>query len=635
MRNRFVVVLLLCLSAPAAGDPPELGISQPWKFRLSFGEPAKAASAGLGWSLIADGDVLITTEFSKGGPEPTHLVQATRCGTDGSGWQPIKPAPQGDIEGLIATAKGPLVWTAGGMYRRDRGKKQWTKVGQGIGKLTSDIMSGGTTLFAMSGKSLYRSVDAGVRWKAVGKVPDRGATLLAVIGDHAYLDVAQDATHPQSLVKMSANGKSTTVRETPIKKAVAMGPHFVLYTGSTWETSADGGATWQPIQNFHGSSSHWTGTRAIANGAGSSLLTTTAGAPWTGLARDGLLQEGSGGPVTTLRNITSCGADLILMDGDRYGLFALPIAAIGGTGGPPVADSQTSTWVRAAVGAKDEWFFDLWGPGPGSASVYAASTAGLHQSDDGGTTWRSSLPGTFARAIWGSSKKDVYVVGQGIHHSSDGGKSWKELAAPLIATLTKEFPDLLMNAVWGIGTHVYVVGGNGVVLHSADRGARWERINIGSTAHLVSVGGNKQAVFVAGYHSKGGLLTASRDGGATWQPVDTGTTTSLLSVWSSGDADVYVGGEFGTLLRSRSDGAWTNIALPVEQRVEAIFGSSSKDFYCLVQHKTLLHTRDGGTTWVVENVFDSGEVLGALWGTSKGLFVAGKLGVLRSVPAKK
>ena len=296
-------------------------------------------------------------------------------------------------------------------------------------------------------------------------------------------------------------------------------------------------------------------------------------------------------------------------------------AATGAAGGGPISkpaarvlrpraiEPPDGAWVDIKVSGMHEDYFAVWGAG---STVFVAGREGVYQSDDSAATWKSSLANMWIRSVWGTSKKDVYAVGvgSGIQHSVDGGRSWREVAAPLLAVLAAELSHaVVLEDVWASGKQVFVVGERGVVLHSADRGATFQRLNVGTTASLEDVWGTKDAVFVVG---AGGFIAVTRDQGKTWSQVTTTAKKSFWRVWASSANDVYAGGEDG-LFHGTADGPWTAIPLPVAGDVTSLWGSSATDLYCVVAAKSLLRTRDGGKTWS-ETAFHSDPIIYNLWG---------------------
>jgi hypothetical protein len=133
--------------------------------------------------------------------------------------------------------------------------------------------------------------------------------------------------------------------------------------------------------------------------------------------------------------------------------------------------------------------------------------------------------------------------------------------------------------IWGASGHVFVVG-NGVILHSADRGLHW-------------------------------LATA---GPAGWP-----------GVWGSSIDDVYVGGS--TVVRSTDRGqTWTPVAA-VEGSVTSVWGSGPEDVYVVGKGKSpfVARTRDHGRTWTTQRPSTDADWLYAVAGRGPDdVWIAGK-----------
>ncbi|CAN5533685.1 hypothetical protein BH09GEM1_BH09GEM1_01000 [soil metagenome] len=272
-------------------------------------------------------------------------------------------------------------------------------------------------------------------------------------------------------------------------------------------------------------------------------------------------------------------------------------------------------------------FTGVWGPD--RRTVYVASSVGIHQSDDGGATWRQSLVGGDAHpknnmsAVWGRSKDDVYAVGATIQHTTDGGKTWSELA-------TSETSGMKggLGSIWGRGDHVYAVGTFPVLLQSADRGATWTRIpSITTSGDWVF--GNDEAVFILTY----GVVWASADEGKTWNKV-TDLKEKLDRVWGIGE-DLYGIGEDGLLVHHVRGGGWTKMKSPARS-IRDVWGVSPTDFFLAgIDPKsidpTLFHTRDGGKTWTSARL---AERAWRLWGVSADDFwIGGAPGIAHGLSA--
>lgn len=188
------------------------------------------------------------------------------------------------------------------------------------------------------------------------------------------------------------------------------------------------------------------------------------------------------------------------------------------------------------------------------------------------------------------------------------------------------------------GRMLVVVGGNGIVVASADRGAHWARQEIGGDAALVGIAACPDGSFAAldffhrlwladasagGWQARelkdpinplaiacdsanrlwvagsGATIAMSADRGATWKPTVLGDDLLLTSIQFVDGQHAYITGEFGAVFRSTDGGAtWT-----ARTRIGA-------DFYpyaaCFTDAErgwvsglagVVMHTADGGQTW--------------------------------------
>ena len=107
-----------------------------------------------------------------------------------------------------------------------------------------------------------------------------------------------------------------------------------------------------------------------------------------------------------------------------------------------------------------------------------------------------------------------------------------------------------------------IVGGGGVIVRTADRGATWARSEHRLTRALlmdVAVVDARVAVVVG----SDGIVLRTSDGGATWARIASGTTQRLWTAQSLGST-VVAGGGNGTLIVSRDAGlTWRAFRVPV------------------------------------------------------------------------
>lgn len=89
--------------------------------------------------------------------------------------------------------------------------------------------------------------------------------------------------------------------------------------------------------------------------------------------------------------------------------------------------------------------------------------------------------------------------------TNDGGESWTQTASDT---------SVLKKVSWAPGEVVWVGGGNGTLLRSADHGSTWERVDAASPENVVSIA-------ACGYDSAwvstaGGNVVVTGNGGVTW-----------------------------------------------------------------------------------------------------------------------
>jgi photosystem II stability/assembly factor-like uncharacterized protein len=155
------------------------------------------------------------------------------------------------------------------------------------------------------------------------------------------------------------------------------------------------------------------------------------------------------------------------------------------------------------------------------------------------------------------------------------------------------------------------VGKFGLILLTKDGGKTWQRRPSGTTKTLSAVSfADHEHGFIVG---SGGTLLATVDSGATWQPQNSATKDHLLGVYAFSPARVFAVGAFGTLLSTSDSGrSWSKHELKwdtliqrivkdsgyVEPNLNAIYFSSPEIGWIVGEFGLILHTRDGGQTWI-------------------------------------
>lgn len=186
---------------------------------------------------------------------------------------------------------------------------------------------------------------------------------------------------------------------------------------------------------------------------------------------------------------------------------------------------------------------------------------------DGGTTWLPAGQGEdkMYNAVYFLDNNTGWIVGEfgTILISRDGGLTWepqqcKDLGSedddagwetPLPALYSIFFADRLRG---------WIVGMDGVILHSADGGMTWKKVESGTDKPLYSLVVRGTQGWAVG--NKGVYLTSS-DGGMTWAENRDAIKTKfwLRTVAFCNDREGIIGGASGTIVRSHDGGATWDI----------------------------------------------------------------------------
>jgi len=215
------------------------------------------------------------------------------------------------------------------------------------------------------------------------------------------------------------------------------------------------------------------------------------------------------------------------------------------------------------------------------------------QTDNRGKTWNKIDSGTpehlFSLSFTDSNKG--WVVGEfgTILHTSNGGKTWARQG---------EKADKIYNSVFFIdSSQGWIVGEFGTILHTEDGGQTWleQQSPLGEKT-LFSV--HFKDRYKGCITGMGGSMLTTVDGGRTWTVVNSPVDENLFSVqliedkgWTvglKGKYAVYNGSNWNDATQSMPSWAWLNQIHFVDVKTGWVVGSGG----------TILHTTDGGRTWM-------------------------------------
>jgi photosystem II stability/assembly factor-like uncharacterized protein len=164
-------------------------------------------------------------------------------------------------------------------------------------------------------------------------------------------------------------------------------------------------------------------------------------------------------------------------------------------------------------------------------------------------------------SVWASGDDDVYVSGNNTTLLHYDGTKWKDLGPDL----NSPFPFLYIHEVWGLGRdHVY------------------------AAAELTPSSPSPRPTAGRVLHGGGWLY---RYDGQSWSEFYSDPAQDIWSVWGSAVDNVWVTGDFGSILRY--DGAeWTTVWYPNQNStslLESSWGSAPDNLFLAGSGGTILH----------------------------------------------
>ncbi|MGQ9707526.1 MAG: YCF48-related protein [bacterium] len=203
-----------------------------------------------------------------------------------------------------------------------------------------------------------------------------------------------------------------------------------------------------------------------------------------------------------------------------------------------------------------------------------------------------------------------------IWRTTDRGSTWerKNLGGPKHAARIR-FID---------GDFGWAAGGDIVQLRTTDGGAEWQQVFLpippfpaGDTAEFQGVWfvDHNLGFLVAGHWPTGdtflggqGYIARTTNGGDSWEVVHRDTTYDFYDVFfSDGNTGWVVGGDdrnFRAVVLHTTDGgnSWIEQSLPGEARfLRSLKFTSATEGWACGRYGTIIHTSDGGNNWIIQN----------------------------------
>lgn len=197
-------------------------------------------------------------------------------------------------------------------------------------------------------------------------------------------------------------------------------------------------------------------------------------------------------------------------------------------------------------------------------------------------------------SILSGCAEEEAVTGEGVEREEEFTTEWNITlqTSGVEATLQEVFFDPNSGNGW-------VVGNDGVVLHTTDKGATWEKQESGVSGALYSVYFvDENEGWAAG---DGGIIIHTDDGGATWETQNTGVTQQLRGLFFANNSEGWAVGEGGVIIATKVGGLeWNPQDSGSNQALEAIDFAPPRPGEVLINQGwavgvgTIIHTSTGG-----------------------------------------
>ena len=552
--------------------------------------------------------VLIVVACSDDTQKPLLTNQS---GTGQPGWQWSNPHPQGnDLNEVdfFDSKTGFAVGNFGTIVRTTDGGVHWELQKSGTTDFLYGVAANGAQGAVAVGANgtILRTINRGATWER------RQSGGSAGLQDVDFADANHGIAVGQGALRTSDGGLTWSscdcdfnmerVCMVDANTAFAVGHGFEVYS------TLDGGASWVSKPTGVGNGPLAFGiwftdaqTGTIVGNNGVILRTTDGGSTWK-------RQESH--TSAYLRGVAFADAN-----------HGIAVGQVGGSGlGPLVLHTSDAgaTWeheVNLSPVERVHPWFNAVSMLNGNTGVVVGMAGGIIGTTDGGVTWsaRTHTGASKLFAVSFGSADDGVAVGLGdILRTHDGGTTWERQSDDqfTMGAVTHYSSSGLI----AVGLEHIIGPNNGVVRRSTDGGTSWTTVLGG----LATSGGvdfaNESTGAVPGPR---GTIFRTVDSGATWTPQQSGTTEILIDVsLPSANTGIAVGRnaaivrttDGGTLWQLQPHPELGDVELQrvdfADPEVGFIIGDSSGPGTPII-----LHTTDGGVTWVEQPVVAGERIL--------------------------
>lgn len=519
-----------------------------------------------------------------------------------AGWEWQSPTPQGnslsDIQ-MFSDGSGIAVSMYGVVLRTANSGDSWTVYPtpgyfglEGISFLTPQ--HGFAHYSGWGGTHIYRTNDGGLTWGARAILTDCEANDMVFLDENTGFVAGGRVGEQGACISRTTNGGSTW-QSTYFADQYQFDCMYFLdnqngwASGSTMQRTTDGGQTWNAINTNNVYPEQRIKFFDPLNGIGIDIFhfyrTTDGGAHWT--------QTPLADPVTSIS-----AWDLVFLD-PQTGYLAC------GNGRMLSTTNGGTTWIFHQAGNIDEYFTGI-SAADDQTLVMLGENGRIVKTNNSGSTWTLTAgqrvtdlnfySTDFYDQNYGWAVGGYYSGGGVIARTTNGGSNWITV---LDSRDTTQFGDV---AATGPNT-AWIVNSQGVLRKTTNGGNSWNVIPLPEgyyAGQLQSL--SPDCAWILGNNR----LVNTTNGGATWNTVATRVPGSTHKFFFVDMQTGWVfGGKPGTISRTTDGGlSWT------QQYCDSILGetvvldlwfSDTQNGWACVWNSALLHTTNGGVTWVPVN----------------------------------
>jgi predicted CXXCH cytochrome family protein len=242
------------------------------------------------------------------------------------------------------------------------------------------------------------------------------------------------------------------------------------------------------------------------------------------------------------------------------------------------------------------------------AGTFSAAYAALSTAPTGQKTWywQNPLPqGNLLYGVDAPGDSHVWAVGGPgvVLHSSDDGAQW-EPQDPQMPEILRAVDFVDSQTGWVVGGR-FGGTGNGAIKRTTDGGSTWttQTAGLNQVLYGVSMVDTSTGWVVAA----GGYVLKTSNGGSNWSSVRP-TTQTLWGVSAVDATHAWAVGAAGTMVRTTDGSTWATQTVPTAQVLNAVSFVDTQTGYAVgnrdatLGQGTVLKTSDGGSSWTTLTV---------------------------------